>query len=495
MTSTMSRRSAGLRRLGALVLAVGVLAGVAAPATAATPAAPANDNRDAATVLGPLPQRITGTTVGSTVESNEPASGCAANAGSVWYSVTAGAAPPPRIGIKLAAAGNLDAAVDVFALQRSQLLPVSCRPTDRAGVTALAFSPQAATVYLIRVARLTDSADGTFALDVLPLPGQPHPPGVPLTARGAQGTLDGTLDTTVAYAMTLTAGTIYKVNLVKRADGCMTLGIFSPGTTSFSGAPVAGLSCAGYRLYTPRVSGRFSFLVTAAGSNPGTQPYALHVLPATPQETTPGIPLANNSHYTGYLRGWAATDVRLFQFDVTSRSDLTLFLQAASTAPFDLKLIDDRGRYLQCDCGSTGEETIRRQVAPGRYFAVVQAEGFGGGPFTLHRQSRLITHVRVSIDGLGYEQVAPGAAMRLGATVTPAVDGPVTLEVDSFDPVEGWFYYRTYHLTAVAGVAAMSFVAPHVGRWRASVSYDGTRTASPATSGTAQALVAGPLAP
>jgi hypothetical protein len=492
MMSTV-RRLAGLRGRVALVLALGATVGVVAPAAAAAAAAPPNDDRDAATALGALPQSVTGTTAGSTVEGNEPASNCAGTAGSVWYALPVGAVAPPRIGIKLAANGNLDAVVDVYARQRSQLVPVSCRATDRAGRAAVAFSPQAGTTYLIRVSRLADSSDGTFALDVLPLPGPARPPGAALTARGVQGTLDGTLNPTVAYSMTLTAGTIYKVNLVKRAEGCMSLGIFAPGTTSFSISPVAGLSCAGYRLFTPRVSGLFSFLITAADGNPGTQPYGLHVLPATAQETAPGILLANNSRFTGYLRGWAATDVRLFRFDVTDRSDLTLFLQAASNAPFDLKLIDDRGHYLQCDCGSTGEETIRRQVSPGRYFVVVQAEGFAGGPFTLYRQSRLITHVKVTADGRGFEQVAPGAAVRLAATVTPAVDGPVTMEVDSFDPVEGWLYDRTYHLTAIGGVAAISFVPPHVGRWRAAVSYDGTRTASPATSGTAQALVAGPL--
>jgi hypothetical protein len=178
---------------------------------------------------------------------------------------------------------------------------------------------------------------------------------------------------------------------------------------------------------------------------------------------------------------------------VTQRSDLVLFLQAASNAPFDLKLLNDQGHYLQCNCGSSGEETIRRQISPGRYFVVVQAHNFGWGPFTLYRESRLITHVSVSFDGTGYEQVTPGRTTRLQARVSPAVDGPVTFEVDSFDPVERWQFYRTIHAQAVHGVASISFRAPHLGRWRATVAYDGTKTASPATSGFAQILVAGPL--
>ncbi len=83
--------------------------------------------------------------------------------------------------------------------------------------------------------------------------------------------------------------------------------------------------------------------------------------------------------------------------------------------------------------------------------------------------------------------------MRVTAQVSPAVSGPVTIEIDRFDPVEHWQFYRYYHVTAVGGLASLPFVAPHIGRWRATVSFDGTRTAAPATSGFAQALVAGPL--
>ncbi len=186
--------------------------------------------------------------------------------------------------------------------------------------------------------------------------------------------------------------------------------------------------------------------------------------------------------------------MRLFRFEVTQHSDLVLFLEAAYNAPFDLKLLDDRGRYLQCNCGSTGEETIRRQIHPGRYFVVVQAEGFGCGP--VHPVPRVAAdHARErdASTAPGYAQVSPGTAMQIAAHVTPAVGGPVTIEVDSFDPVEHWQFYRDYHVVAVNGLAQIPFVAPHVGRWRATVSFDGTRTASPATSGFSQALVAGPL--
>jgi hypothetical protein len=460
---------------------------------AALPRAPSNDNRDAATTLGALPTAVSGTTVGATVEPTEPSSGCADISASVWYSLTTGASAPSRIGIKLSAGGNLDAAVDVYIRQRSQTNFVSCRRTDEQGKAALAFAPAAGTTYLIRIGQRSNSDPGPFSMRVFPLPPPPSPPGRHLGPRGADGLLDGTLATSAAYSMPLTAGTTYKINLVKPNQGCMRLYIYPPGTSSFQGEPAARLSCGGYRLYTPSVGGTWSFLVVADPSNPGSQAYGLHVAPATSKEMAPGIFLPNLSHYKGFLRGNVIDDVRLFRFDVTSHSDLTLFLQAAFDAPFDLKLLDDRGHYLQCNCGSTGEETIRRQIRPGRYFAVVQAERFGWGPFTLYRQTRLITHIHTTIDGTGYEQVAPGRAVQITARITPAVSGPVAIQVQFFDPVERWQYHTTYHVQAINGLARIPFFPPHLGRWRASAVFNGTRTASPSFSGTAQILVAGPL--
>ena len=476
----------------ALLLAIGILL-IPAAASLAAPAPPPNDNRADASNLGSLPQTVHGTTVGATTEAREPTSNCADAGGSVWYSLNVGASPPARIGIKLAANGDLEAVLDVYVRQRSHNLQVSCDSTDRNGRADLAFVPSANTTYLFRVSEQSDSVSGTFSLNAFALPPQPRPPGQLLGPRGADGVLDGTLATTAAYSMPLTAGTTYKINLVKRAEGCMQLRIFAPGTSSFDAASLGGLSCAGYRLFTPRISGRFSFLIVAASSNRGSQPYGLHVAQATSQEMVPGIFLPNLAHYKGFLRGNVIDAVRLFRFDVTQRSDLVLFMMADSSALFDLKLLDNKGHYIQCNCGSTGQETIRRQTLPGRYYVVVQAHDFGWGPFTLYRQSRLITHVNVTFDGTRYEQVSPGRVTHLIANVTPAVNGPVTIEVQAFDPVERWQFYRNFHANAVNGVATIPFLPPHVGYWRAFVSFDGTRTASPATGDVSQILVAGPL--
>ncbi len=475
-----------------LALIVLVLLGVATRAIAASP--PPNDDRNSAQSLGALPASVTGTTNGATVETTEPPSGCADTAGSVWYSISFGSSAPSEVGVKLQANGDLDAAVDVFQRQRSQNIAVTCERTDQNGVAGTTFQPSTDATYLIRIAQLADSTSGTFSLKVFVVPPPPSPPGPALPARGGHGVLDSTFDTQDAYSLDLRAGTTYKFNLVKTNAGCLRFGIFPPGTSSFGAGAVAGLSCAGYRLFTPTVSGRWSFLISAAPGIDGSQPYWLHVAPATSLETAPGIFLANFAHYTATLYGNLDTDVRLFRFDVTTFSDLTLFLQTASNESFDLKLLNDQGRYLQCDCGSEGEETIRRQMQPGRYFVVVQAENFESGPFTLDRESRTITHVRVSFDGFGYEQISPGASTRVTATVSPAVGGSVTFELEYFDPVERWQFRGYYDAQVTNGVAVLPFTPPALGRWRATVVYNGTHSAAPASSGWANLLVAGPLA-
>ncbi len=477
-----------VRTLGLIVV---LLLGVVTQAVAVSPLP--NDNRNSAQPLGALPAAVTGTTVGATVETNEPPSGCAQTAGSVWYSVSFGSSPPGEVGVKVQANGDLDAAVDIFQRQRSQNIPVTCARTDQNGFAGTIFQPSASTTYLIRIAQRANSTSGTFSLMVFVVPPPPSPPGAALPARGGHGVLDSTFNTQDAYSLDLRSGTTYKFNLVDTNNGCMRLDIFPPETTSFGGGAAAGESCAGYRLFTPTVSGRWSFLISAGPDVVGSQPYWLHVEPASSLEMAPGIFLANFAQYTATLYGNLDTDVRLFRFDVTSFSDLTLFLQTGSDESFDLNLLNDQGESLECDCGSQGEETIRRQMQPGRYFVVVQAENFASGPFTLSRASRTITHVQISCGGFGYEQISPGTGTDITATVSPAVDGPVTFELEYFDPVAGWQFRGDYHAEAVNGVALLPFMPPEPGRWRATVAYNGTHSAAPATSDWAELLVAGPL--
>ncbi|HEY4917728.1 MAG TPA: hypothetical protein VIH92_12500, partial [Solirubrobacteraceae bacterium] len=94
--------------------------------------APANDERANAQTVHGLPATIDGTTVGATLEANEPESSCdIPTASSVWYSLRAQSAE--RIALNLAAGGELDATIDVYHAVRSQLLSVDCQQTESHG--------------------------------------------------------------------------------------------------------------------------------------------------------------------------------------------------------------------------------------------------------------------------------------------------------------------------------------------------------------------------
>jgi len=458
----------------------------------APPTAPGNDDRQDAFDVGSLPAAVNGTTVGATVERTEPRSGCARTGPSVWYRFTVGAEPPKRLAVELNANGDLDAVVDVFVRQRSQNLPVTCELTDRRGNAALAFSPHAATTYLVRVAERSDSVSGSFGLQVFPLPPIARPPGTPLPRRGATGTLERVINATAAYSARLTAGNSYRLNLVGPLDLCMGLGIYPPGTRSFDGGSIVGeIPCSGYRLFTPRVSGMYSFVVGVDAGRPGPQAYHLQIAPATDAETAPGVFLRNYQKVHGTLHGNRIDVLRLYSFDVTSRSNLRLALSTRSR--FDLELVSKRGRIIECACFSRGDKLISRDLDPGHYFAVVRARDFSSGKFSLYRHSRLITSAAVTIDGVRSLHVSEGAPVSVHVSIAPAVDGHATVEIDRFDPTAGWQFYRLATVTVDDGSATLPFTPPYPGSWLFRATFDGSRTANPSTSKYANLVWATPL--
>ncbi|HXQ01313.1 MAG TPA: hypothetical protein VN845_14775, partial [Solirubrobacteraceae bacterium] len=160
-------------------------ASVAAPVVPA----PANDERANAQVIHSLPATINGTTVGATVEVGEPESTCGVpTVSSVWYSVRAQNAE--RVGLDLAAGGELDGAVDVYHAVRSELESVGCQQTESHGKASLSFKASKNGLYLIRVAALANSQLANFTLEVfLPTPAV-GPPGAPLPSGGVSGHVD-----------------------------------------------------------------------------------------------------------------------------------------------------------------------------------------------------------------------------------------------------------------------------------------------------------------
>jgi hypothetical protein len=484
-------RLAAAVAVSVLALAAGASAGAASEVAphAPAPPAPANDNRANAQVIHGLPATLEGTTVGATSEPEEASSSCGAPTGSsVWYSLRAGSVQ--RIAVDLAAAGALDATVDVYHAVRSQLQPVVCQQTDSSGKAALTFKTSKNGLYEIRVAALQASQLAPFTLEVfLPTP-EVTPPGRPLPSAGVSGQVDRIQNVNAAYSFTLHAGVSYLINLANTTKGaCVSGGLFAPGTRSFEeGSPLLHIGCGGYRLFTPGPGqgGRYSFEIAPRSSRKGIQRFHLQVAPAGPAETTPGVALGNYGHAHGRLDGRGIQVLRLYRLDVTSHSNLTLRLSAPESADFSLQLRNQNGDLIECQCGGSGSQTLQRQLLPGRYYAVVSVRDATAGDFTLVRESRTITSTSVFFEPA---HAAQGQGVGIDVRVKPAVSGPVTVDIQRFDPVFGWQFYRQVQAQVSQGSASIAFTPPALGRWRANASYAGSRTASASAVGFAYLLV------
>ena len=472
----------------ALAALVAIFGSVDAATAATAMAAPANDTQSSAQVIHSLPASLTGTTVGATTEVGEPGSQCVGGTeSSVWYSVRSSGAQ--RIAVDLAASGALDATVDVYHAVRSQLTPVECDRTDSHGKASLSFKASKNGLYLIRVAAQEKSQLAPFSLEVfLPTPAV-NPPGLPLPAGGVGGQVDPIQNVNAAYAVTLHAGVSYLINLANGSGGgCVNGRLYPPGTRSFEeGSPaVVHINCRGYRLFTPAAGqgGRYSFEVTPQGR--GVKRFRLQVARADSSETAPGLALGNYAHGHGHLDGKSVHVLRLYRMDVTSHSNLTLKLTAPDSADFNLQLRNVNGNVVECACGNSGSQTLQHELQPGRYYAVVSVRDNSAGNFTLVRESRTITTTRLSF---GVATAHAGQALGIAVKVSPGASGPVTVDIERFDPVFGWQFYRESQATASGGSASVAFTPPAVGRWRAKATYGGSRMFSPSAVGFSYLLV------
>ncbi len=476
----------------ALVTVPGAFAEGVTPAPSSPPAPP-NDAFANAQAIKSFPATIEGTTVGATTEAGESESSCGASGNSVWYSLRLPAAH--RIAINLAAAGALDATVAVFHAVRSERSSVVCERTDSTGKASLSFVAAKNGLYYIRVAALQNSQLAKFTLEVfMPTPAV-RPPGPPLPAAGISGQVDRTQNVNAAYSVVMHAGVSYLINLANETKGaCVSGALFAPGTTSFGeegeeggeaggqGGALVHIDCGGYHLFTPRADqgGRYSFEITPSLSRKGIQRFRLQVAPAGPAETAPGLPLGNYVHAHGALDGNGVAVVRLYRMEVTSHSNLNLKLIAPAAAEFNLQLRDERGHVIECDCNSNGSTSLQRQLQPGTYYAVVSERNHTSGSYTLERETRTITATTISFTS---KQASPGEGLGIDVQVTPAESGPVTVEIERFDPVFGWQFSQRVQAFASGGLATVPFAPPSPGRWRARAFYRGSRTASPSAVG------------
>jgi hypothetical protein len=455
----------------------------------AAEAPPGNDSRAAAQVVHALPATISGTVVGATAEPLEEGSSCAgASEHTVWYSFRAAAAE--RVAVDLGAGGQLDATIDVFHARRSELQRVQCDRTDAHGNASLTFAASKNGLYLIRVAALPASQLAGFTLDVfLPTPAV-GPPGPRLPAAGIAGRVDRIQNVNAAYSVALRSGVSYIVSVADKTPGaCVSGGLYAPGTSSFEEAsPIMHMFCGGFRLFTPGPGqgGLYSIQLTPDRGFRGVQHFRVQVAPAARGETAPGIALGNYGHARARLDGNGVQVLRLYRIDIHSDSNLTLRLLDPASARFNLQLRNINGHVIECQCSGSGPQTLTHQLKPGRYYAVVSTRGATAGNFTLIRQSRTITSTHVTFSP---SSASPGQSTPVVVKVSPAVSGPVTVDIERFDPVFGWQFYRQQSGFVSGGETALPFNAPAVGRWRVSGRFAGSRTASPSGAGFAYMLV------
>jgi hypothetical protein len=474
-----------VRALAAIsfLLAVLILPATAAPARLAAP--PANDNRANATVVNGLPATLYGTTVGATDDPKDPYSYCGRADDTVWYRISG--TEPGRIVVRIAAFGELDAVVSVYRVVRSRLNPAGCTPTDDSGRGALSFTSTGGD-YLVMVGRERTSDDGRFKLTMFRQEPSSRTPGRLLPQAGVASWVEPISDYDDAWSLRMKAGVEYRINLSPARGRCISVGLYRPGTRSFAAAtPVRVMPCGGYFTYTPGFggTGRYSLLVTAADQRPGRQRYHLQAAVAGPDDTAPGLLIRNLETRRGTISGTRVDVVDLYRFRVTDRADVMLTYRGPLAT--HLLLLGENGRRLTF---SEGPGMLTYRLGPGTYYAAVRAVAGGHGRYRLSLLERTITTTAVFANGTSRATVAPGASVALTVAVDFSPAGTVRLEIDRFDPLTGWSFYRLYRLRLGSnGRAGISWRPPNIGHWRATASFGGTRTASPSDSRTARIVV------
>jgi len=472
------------------VAAVALLALALAPAASAQP--PANDTRANAQPLA-VGASVTGTTSEATADKTDPFE-CRSYAESVWYRIDSTDAG--RLIVRLQASGDLDAVVSVFRLDRSRLVPVTCALTGDDGDAVTAFDSDKDATYFVVVGQLPASPPGRFRIGLSAAEPAAAPPGAPLPAAGVRSTLDPLSDVDDAWAVTMRAGTTYRINLAPAHGSCDQLLVYRPGTRSFAKArPVRTKSCGGYVVFTPGPDGGgvYSLVVRvntylAEDQDPGDQGYRLQVALAGPDDLAPGLELHSSVPVRGSLFGRGIDVTDLYRFDVARPSHASISLAAGSGAKFDLRLVTDTGKRVVCRCGEKGGARVHHILGPGRYFLAITAQEQTGGRYRLSLLLRDITSTRLVFTGQkGWK---PGRPVVLEAHVGPVPSGGrVRMQIDFFDPIESWQFHRRFLVPVLNGIARLSWTPPRQGRWRAHALFLGTRTSAPSESGTAGLVV------
>jgi hypothetical protein len=477
-------RDDSFRLAGLIALLFCAICAAPAPAYAVPPP---NDARTAPQELGSLPAFVSGTTVDATLEPDEPVSTCGGIKNSVWYSFSVGSTR--EVLVALDAAGDMDAVVELFVRERSQLTSLSCLRTDRRGEATIDADARAGTSYLVRVAPRANSVADRFTLRVV-LPDEPaRPPGQRLPASGTSGQVDRFANPDDAWSTRMRIGRTYRINVVTVGSGCVQVALFAAG--EFGRESEEALGCDDHAVFTAPESGRYTLHVRAPRASRSQLRYRLRVGLAGRDDSAPGLVLADDRRVSGRLRGDELDALDLYRFTLARRSDLRVRLR--TRRDFDLQLLTDGGRRLACDCRFAGSKDLTSRLRPGRYFIAVRARDGAHGGYVLSRLARVITQARMLVDGQSSTTSAPGETVELALEVTPDVSGRATLLVERYDPLAGWLFHSRHHPRVSGTAATVAFRPPFPGRWRVTGEYDGTRTTSPSSGGTARFTVLEPL--
>jgi hypothetical protein len=455
---------------------------------------PANDNRRNASPLRPAPSSIQGTTVGATFDYSDPESGCNESDATVWYSLAARSSG--RIAVRLRAHGKLDAVLAVFRRVRSHFERLGCVPTDEQGIGGIAFDARRGGRYLVLVGHRESSAPSTFQLELF-APPLARPPGMRMPSGGTRASVDPLTRPEAAWSFAMAAGRSYKINLAPERGRCLPLYLFEPGTTSFAKAqPVRASECGGYLVFTPGPDqgGRYTLLVEAQGNRGGTQRYRLQVARAGPDDTAPGLPITDGQTRRGSLAGGSIDVVDLYRFSVDHRMEVTARLRAHLKARFELVLFSDAGVRIACLCARGKSSQLRARLEEGDYFVAVRARASSAGRYAVTLLIREITSTSLLTGGDPDLRSELGHAISLSARVTPtaAQGGLVRFQLERFDPIEGWQYFRLLSARVDGqGRAIVSWTPASVGRWRVRAFFAGTHSASPSASRFATVLIKG----
>ncbi len=436
---------------------------------------PANDSQRNAEALKGLPATVKSTTLGATTDTTDP-KGCGLAGGTVWYGISPGNAA--RIVVRLKAQGDLDASVFIRERVRSQVEDVACAKTDKRGSALAAVDVEKGAQYFVAVGQRSGSSPGDFSLEALAAQAAERSPGVHLTAAGARSTVNGLTDVNDIWWRKVTPGTTYRVAF--SSPGCAELSIKSLERPT---ERLGYLECSGYTTFTPGPDGggRYTFEVIAPHTT-DSQPYRLHVSPAGADDLGVGETLPNLGRIRGTLNplGVDVSDVYHFDVDRTAdvRLDLTqdvrLDLTQAGASSFSLVLVTDEGARI-----TSGETRIHRNLRQGRYVVAVRGTpGTRGGRYALALVIRQLTATSLSANST---TVVPGSTATFAARTSPTPDGGVTeIQVDRFDPLSGWQFFRLIRVAGSGGSA--SFRPPGQGRWRARAAFLGTLRSSPSRS-------------